>query len=1786
MKKIFLAAILLVMGGATILFADMNNNTSKTDAKGHQLVSLWEEYNEAVKADRPLLELQVLEKIKAAAQEKRLAFDFYDAAKQYVTVQQSRNWKLRDSLRRNLAKEVADFDHPMVTYAWTKEYQSANTGALFEFVKQNKKGLSEECNEPFHRSLGIMRGVMWKFIQDDYEYTLWDIISNRYISPSNPASDPVYSALKEKVEGKYPQDPYLRYMVSGSFGLDNKRAAYEALDKELEGKAVGLFPRQGLLRMDFDKLIHDKDSKEEDFVALYERCKAFEKYRASFRDDEKTIADVCTEGKNLIETLTDKTLSVEFKDGKANVSMRNIDKATMVLSRVLDKKSEIRKWNLVNPKRSFYLYDTVSVDIPALEDADYIFEVSSGKDITAETTYAQYTISLAVRKESDGYKVYAADYKTGMPIPKGTLELYRNGKMVASDKVVFNGFTPISKSMAAEIAKKSSSSHYVSLVVKESQTLARRSRTTGVDDYYYYRVEKNRSKSSWRETANVYKDRGAYNPGDTVLFKAVAFKAGPYDAEVLREGETIRVVFRDSENKDLETKELKTNEFGSVAGEFAIPTGLRNGNFTIAFYHGNTFLDSDSFYVGEFVLPTFDMEFDPLDTLFFPGDMIPVKGRVKSYSGHPLTGATLNMEVTRWGTAVLDAPVEMAPDGSFESSFRAPSSGYYNISVRVVDSTGETLEFSNGVYVVDRVSIYISPENSTRATLYVNDDYRSASLFRTGEPSFKITVNNSDGRSVPGVQVDYVLKTLGGAEVDKGSVKSGDVVSFKPDFPSGTVYVLETEVNIKTTDGSVINNKEKKAFLLIPEGGKSLADSVDRLFIPGDGRILEGDAIKVTLGTSSAPLWAVATLYGDALEVLETRMVYLGGKAGESSSLSELTFDYKEHYPDAVRLVLFWFRDGDRCTLEQEYTRLSPRENLSLEFTSFTDKVFPDREYTFKVHAAPGMEMLAAAFDKSLDAIRPNPWHKHVNGIYSVPSPWTSSTCGVVGQTYGYDRMRYEDGAVLGATSGARIMKSKAAYNTALVEESVAMAPMERRADSEEMAMDDMAQPMASSAAGAASQEEADKVNVREVFSTALTFQPFLRSDDSGDVSFSFRTSDKLSTYYVALYAHDKEMNNATLRKEMVVSVPVRVSVIEPQVLREGDNYILSASVTSTSDNEIPGTLFLYEYAGKEYKGVEPVSVQRTVLKVPAHGEDHFTFAVKVPSGISDMGFRLVFVSKEFSDGMFVTVPVEKSSQTITEAHSAVLLAGKDRDALIGKLRSRFVNVKGSEAELKEVTILDLVKEFIPDKVEPKNNDIFSLSEAWYVDRISAMLNGGSIAEGGEELLNKIMECRNADGGFGWFEGMKSSPVVTAVILERFAKAAAKGAKVPDLKSSVKYLDDIQFSTVLPSWCGYISDPQYMYVRSMYANVDFDPSPTGGAKSLRERKTSFEKDAKDYLVPSKKDGRGLKGRILDKARRVMTLENLLETSEGVTLAKRWGISIGTKAKMANSIEGDLASLIEYAVEHTDGGWYYPNAVMPWRGLLESEAYAHSMLADLMSRHLADGPKEGVIADGIRLWLMLQKETQKWDADPAFVDAVNTILSGSEALLDTKILSLSATFTKPYSTLKAAGNGFRISRKFYKMKTEKVEYTDGYPNEADYVKNMVPLNPGEVLHVGDRIIARYSVWSQENRSFVKITVPREAALKPVNQISCHYGWRFSPIRYAAGWSFTPQGYRNVKAGVTDYYFDTYPEEETIISEEFFVTQEGAFTAPVIEVESLYAPHYRANGAYTGTLSVVR
>ena len=1774
---------------ALLLLAPMMNANPAPDKDGHVLTALWKQYEEASKADRPQQEAEILTKIKTEAKKQRLAADFYDAATQYVETVQRRDWKKRAELRENLQKEVEAFNHPMVTYQWMGSFGNASSDERWEFVKNRAKAFREGHNSALYRGVdGLMGGAMKDFMASDYEYVLWHLLGNR--SYSEISNDEIYNALKAEVAGKYPGEGYLAYYAANrTSDKDARKKALEAVAEKYAGKAVAFWPRQELLRREFSDL-NEAEAGQAAYQALYHKCLTYEKERGALKGDEAKIAKGCEAVKNLTKTLTNKDVRVRLKDNQACVIFRNLDKATLTLRE--DKKT-LQTWNVTNPTGSFYVQDTVKIDLPKLGDGSYTLEAVNGK-LSGSANYNQHTLSLALRLEKGGYAAYVADYISGKPLSNAILTLWKGDREVVSQNVRLDGFTKLPKAFQDEI--KRDKSYYTLTAETGSGTGLRKSERVNVNRNYR---DDDTEYDSDEIYCNIYRDRGAYNPGDVLQFKAVVYQGNLVDRVSVVPDKAVEVVLINEEGKEIDRLKLKTNEYGSVSGSFTLPVGERNGSFLLEVRSGKNTLATEGFIVDEFVLPTFTLSFDKNDKLYLKGDEVVVSGKLMSFSGHSLAEANLAVKVTRWGNVVLEQDIQPKADGTFSFSFKAEESGMYSTEATVTDATGEMQEFYTSVAVSDVVFVSLRMVNAAEGEFTPIEENNEGGPvnYRTGVRRWRpyvarhiadgdiarveMQVTNGGGRV--NVPIHYELFAEDSTVVRKGRAASGEIVDIDlKGLPDG-LYSLVGKASQKDATG------EEKCFILkVSKDGKVLDAPVRSLFLTGPVKLSMGENIRFTMGTADGAEYAIVTLFGKVRQVLETKKVVLKGERAKEGSLTTVEFDYKPEYPDAVFLQVFYFKRGEAITFDKEYSRIRTRLALPLKFDRFVDKAFPGTAYTFTLKTDPAVEALAAVYDKSIDAIADNYWPEVTLFDFHVPYVPVESACGRVSGDDPYDDDLVEEEVAVTGYGGVSMMKA----SRNLTRSSVSMDMM---ATNEAMELPapppapNMANVDPSTIDRAMSESDKDIV-IRSKFESTLTFQPHLLSDADGNLSFTFNTSDKLSTYYVALYAHDKGMRNAYVREEMVVSVPVKVAVVEPQFLYVGDTYEVAASVSSNTDKPVSGWLYLYTYPSKEYEGMEPMGVQRVAVTVPAGGTESHRFPVRVPE-IETIGFKVVFAADDFSDGVFLPVPVQKPVQTLTEAHSAVLRAGMDRETLLAELRARFVNVPASEAALTETTLLDLVRAAIPSKVDPDGNDVLSLSEAYYVRLLAARLGDGNTVSSASlrdpiranapetvspslnDLLEKVLACRNADGGFGWFEGMNSSAVITAVLLQRFAKLRDHGFDVPDLTSSVKFLDKNHFTTELPYWRGYLSDAQYMFIRSLYPNVAFTEKPV--TAEGKKRMTEFQKYAKSYLVPSAKDGRGLQGQIMAKARRVQTLLNLSATSDGVALAKAWGVKVAAKTKMEASLKADIASLKEYAVEHRDGGWYYPNAVMPWRGLLESEADAHALLCNLMQ------PYAPQISDGIRLWLMLQKETQKWDESPAFVDAITAILDGSDEVLSTSILSYSATYGKPFADIKAAGNGFTIERKFFREKTVEKVYDNRTSDKNDMVTTREEIKPGTPVAVGDKIIAEYRIWNQENRSFVKVDAFREAALRPVQQLSGHTGWGWFSLRRL---TFTPQGYRNVKADRTEYYFDSFPEENTTLSEEFFVTQAGTFTAPVITVESLYAPHYRANDAYHGVLSV--
>lgn len=1749
---------------------------------GHVLTSLWKDYDSARKNDRPQKSAEILERIKKEASEKRLPWDYYDACREYVIVKSERNWKLRKELKAGLEEEIREYNDPLLSFLYSVDEMDTPSDMLLQraeadaaILKKNVSRAIYKARPPFYESLRPFSNILVPTLKNDYEYVLWTLLGRGDISEE--ALSEVHSLLGGSLGGRYPEFAFAEYARCLQIEKkDDRDASLKDLYGKYEGKAFALVPMQDLMKSKFHSM--EGRASSADYVKFRSLLESYEKERRMFRSGtEGAVARKCGAFAELIDDMEKEAAVLSVKDGKAALSLRNIDALDINVYR--SKSPEILfSMHAVNPVKSFYVYDTVTVDLPPLEDGEYRMECErNGKTMCGSVNYDKYTISLAVRKDDRGIRLYAADSRTGRPLDKIDICLYKRDRVVAeASDVAIDGYTPFPENIAAAVSEGKSSYQLMCSCLDGETGMLRKS---GMLYLYSYGDEAGYVAEDNVMSAVVFKDRSAFNPGDTVMFKSIVYRYSGMKRSVVPEGTAVVACLCDPSDKVLEEKVLETNEFGSVAGSFELSGTERRGLCSIRIWSADKgrLLETSYLRVDDFVLPSFDVSFDSPDALYCPGDTVTVSGRVIDFSGHGMAGAHVGVTAKVNDKLILDSPLDIGPDGTFSVSYVCgePGESYCRseVAVKVTDASGETLEFYHHDFLDVSPWLTVHLKNAAKGSFETRKGaagYRDGAILAEDIALLECGVIKR-GRDIKSYPLEYRL-LRDGKEICGGRVMSGDVAEL--DFSDLAQGVYEFELAMPEGWRNVAEKKHSVSYdiLKVNNGNVALDACVESYF-----RVLGDDGhISLEFGCGDGPVWAVVELFGANAQLLDSRLVSICGSDG---CVGTVSYDYKAEYPDGVSMNVLYFRNGKVYDYTHVWTRKADTTDIPLEFVRFTDKALPGAECIVKVRTSADAEILAAVHDYSSEKIMPNVWGKIYRRNVAVKTVRVSSKAGRDGGARG--RFGIDNGSAL------RVRGTKKLHDDYVCEEEAIPFQLSTNASY------DSSYPMASKATGNAGSMPMEDVTVRENFSSTLAFEPFLRPSDDGVADFRFIAGDRISTYVVSVFAHDKDMNNAVVRRNMLVSMPVKVAVAEPQFLYEGDRYVLRASVSNSSGADVTGDAYVHLYYGDRHEGTEPVAVRSEHVTVPAHGTAEISFAVDVPQ-VSMLGFKVVFAGQApaeclgeecgaaaVSDGLFVTVPVYAPEQTLTEAHSGLLLPGMSAQELENKLRGQFVNVTDIGAEYSEIALMSLLDGVFQEMSEPSGKDVISYTESLYSNMLAyGMRKNDVLGNIWPERVEKILACANADGGFGWFEGMASSPAVTAVVLERYAAMRDRGllscvseelgedaADNLDeaVVNAVKYLDSEFFSgTERPLWSGAVSLEQYLYIRSFYSGVPFG-LPSGNDSAENEFR-QFRKNVKEWLGFSRETG--VNGNVLGKVRRIRTLMNLSGSEQGGLLAQAWGVSSRSLKRSGRTVNKDVVSLAEYAVKHPSGGYYYPNAVMPWRGLLESEAYAHSAICDLLRDLAASGKDDSgqlsEIADGIRLWIMIQKESQHWNGDPGFVEAAASVYDGTDEVKGARIMVLKKRYRKPFADIAAFGNGFRISAEYYR-----IGGADG--NEQ------VRLNDGDSVHAGEKIVAKYSFWNEENRSFVLVSVPRPACLRPQRQLS---GWTGGWVRpLAAGrLQLSPSAYREVKKDRTLFWFDMFPEENSEIEETFFVVQEGVFQSAVPEIESIYVPHYRANGVF--------
>ncbi|MBP5449546.1 MAG: hypothetical protein J6Y01_05445, partial [Spirochaetales bacterium] len=209
-------------------------------------------------------------------------------------------------------------------------------------------------------------------------------------------------------------------------------------------------------------------------------------------------------------------------------------------------------------------------------------------------------------------------------------------------------------------------------------------------------------------------DRAIYRPGQRVYFKCIIYDN---DEKHIVTNHDCSVTAYDANRQKIFSVRKQLNEFGSIDGEFDIPTDRLNGEWTLSC---DTFGGSKSIRVEEYKRPKFRAEFLPLDADYRLNKEVTVKGVAKSYAGTPIADAVVGFNVSRSMQApwwyrhyfddsivpIADGQVKTDGQGRFEIKFIAKANVTdenitccFGINANVTDINGETQSCLTNVYI-------------------------------------------------------------------------------------------------------------------------------------------------------------------------------------------------------------------------------------------------------------------------------------------------------------------------------------------------------------------------------------------------------------------------------------------------------------------------------------------------------------------------------------------------------------------------------------------------------------------------------------------------------------------------------------------------------------------------------------------------------------------------------------------------------------------------------------------------------------------------------------------------------------------------------------------------------------------------------------------------------------------------------------------------------------------------------------------------------------------------------
>ncbi|MEM6263482.1 MAG: alpha-2-macroglobulin family protein [Bacteroidota bacterium] len=784
-------------------------------------------------------------------------------------------------------------------------------------------------------------------------------------------------------------------------------------------------------------------------------------------------------------------------------------------------------------------------------------------------------------------------------------------------------------------------------------------------------------------------------------------------------------------------------------------------------------------------------------------------------------------------------------------------------------------------------------------------------------------------------------------------------------------------------------------------------------------------------------------------------------------------------------------------------------------------------------------------------------------------------------------------------------------------------------------------------------EEETTPLPLRTNLQETAFFYPQVTTNDSGEFVLNFTVPDALTRWRFSAFAHTKELQTGDLQAEAVTQKDLMVVPNLPRFLREGDKIQLSAKVVNLTDKPLAGTAQL---ALLDANTLQPVGSDwklqnlKQAFEIPANQSTPLFWNLEVPQGTTPVVVRILAENEEFSDGEENILPVLSNRILITESiplsvrgsetktysfdkllasdtattltHQKVALEFTDNPAwyavqalpylmeyphqcteqIFSRMYANSLASHVANAYPQVKRVFDQWREAGVDaptmlSALEKNETLkgIVLSETpWVLNaqneterkvRIALLFDLNRMANEQAQALAKLRERQNSDGSFSWFPGFRGSRYITQLIVTGIGHLQKLGVQLEGeetagsqmVQQAVRYLDRYiieDFTRIKEKNHSFnhlgTTQVQYLYMRSFFPEIDFQGNS-------REAHDFYVANAEKHWNQQSLYMRGMLSLVLYRNGRQQASKEIIKALE------------------------------ETSIDHPEKGIYWKKqSGWSWyQAPIERQA--------LMIEAFEEVTPNDQAVEGMKIWLLKNKQTNDWGTTRATVAACNALLlSGSDWLNQQQLVSIKLgekgdidprkrpdvkmelgtgyfqtswvqnEVTPDLGTIElerktASGTGISWGAMYwqYLENIDKVTYAatplslrrsmlvEELGKEGPVLRK---LEAGEALEVGDRVIVRIELRTDRDMEYVHLKDQRPAGFEPTNVLSGH--------KYQRGLVY----YESTRDAATNFFFEYLPANQTYVFDyPLRVTHEGNYSSGISTIQCMYAPEYTSHSA---------